>query len=70
MRYGLFLVLCKVFKRILDFLEIGHVTEKPPGICKVFVNVVKVTEYDVSPEHELIQRLCLGIKGFVAVIKL
>ena len=59
----------KVGIRVLYVLELGDVPEKHPGIGKVLVHIVEITEDDISPEYEIVQLLRLRIEAAVAFVE-
>ena len=55
---------------ILELLQVSHIGKKLLGIGKVFIHIVKVSQDDISPEDEFIQRLSLLIKFCIASIQI
>ena len=60
---------CQILERILNILEIGHIRENLLGICQIFVHIIEITKQNISPEDEIIQRLCLRIMPDITIVK-
>ena len=64
------LVSAQIVQRILDGLEIRHILQQVLRIYQILVDIVKILQHHVPPEHKLVQRLRLRVKRTVAVVQL
>ena len=53
----------------LDLLEIRNIGKELFRVDKVLVHIIEVTKDDISPEHELVQSLCLRIKFSITLVQ-
>ena len=59
----------QIRERVLDLLEICNIREYLFRIDEILVHIIKISENDISPEDEIIQRLCPWIQCSIAFIQ-
>ena len=66
---GLSLGIGQVFETVLQSLEIRYVRKQMIGMDEVFVYIVKISQQDIAPENEFIQRFGSRTDFAVAIVQ-